>query len=204
MIVTLNLDVQRTIGQVVKDYEDSLTNLVYTAWNSSADPTTTQMEFRTMHKRLINRIGPDVYVEGLREGGIPADEMDAEDRNAIADWLSGQLEHVNDYAKAIVEAGDDEGRRQQILARLTMWVAAVSALGNQALMSARKNAMGTWRLGATERHCRTCAGLHGKRHRLSWYKSRGLVPRQPGSTTLECRGYMCDCSIVDDKGGQLI
>lgn len=200
--------VERTISQVVRDYEDTLTNLVYNAWNrignKQTNPSAMQTALRTEHKRLINRIGPDVYIEGLREGGISSDEMDIDDKNTISDWVSGQLEYVNDFAKAVIEAGNDDAERQAILNRITLWVASVSSLGNQGLMSAQINSMGTWKLGETELHCRTCAGLHGKRHRLSWYKARGLIPREPGSTTLECRGFRCDCHIYSDKGDVLL
>lgn len=199
---------RRSIGQVVKDYRDSLTNLVYNAWNRIGNKQTSagvmQTAFRTEHKRLIARIAPDAYGEGLREGGVPLEDMDDADKRAVAAWVTEQSSFVNEFAKAVVEAGADNTQRDSILARVDTWASSVESLGSQGVMSAKANKVGTWRLGKTERHCRTCAGLHGKRHRLVWFKERGLIPRQPGNEALECKGYQCDCRITDDEGNVLL
>lgn len=190
----------RTIAQVVTTYRDQLTNFVYETLNGSMDAT----DMRRAHTALVRTLGPNAYVEGLREGGIPAEELDAADKQAITEWVTGQLAHVNGFAADTEAARGDDGKRTQILARLDLWIESMRVIGSQGLMSASKNAMGTWKLGATEVHCRTCNGLHGKRHRLSWYASRGLVPRKPGNESLECKGYACLCGIYDDKGNRLV
>lgn len=191
---------QRTIAQVVRTYHDQLTNSVYNTLNGRMDA----MGMGRAHRDMIFRLGPDAYMEGLREGGVPAEELDAEDRKAIREWINGQWAHVSGFASDTVAARDDDGKRKQILSRLDMWVESMRTIGNQGLMSAQKNKMGTWYLGGTSEHCRTCANLHRKRHRLSWYTSRRLIPRQPGSDTLECKGYLCQCFINDDEGNRLI
>ena len=88
--------------------------------------------------------------------------------------------------------------------RMQMWVNAMSSLEGQAKMSVQANAMGTWKLGKTEEHCDTCRKLNGKRHRLRWFTDQGFIPREPGSETLECGGWNCDCGIFSDSGSQLI
>ena len=191
---------KRTIAQVVNTYRDQLTNFVYETLNGSMDAT----DMRRAHIALVRTLGPNAYAEGLREGGVPAEEMDAADKAAITEWVTGQLSHINGFASDTVAARGDDGKRSQILSRLALWIESMRVIGSQGLMSAQKNKMGTWKLGATERHCRTCNGLHGKRHRLSWYSSRGLIPRQPGSEVLECKGYKCLCGIYDSEGNQLV
>jgi hypothetical protein len=193
-------NVQRSVGEVVRTYRDQLTNFVHEALNGSMDA----LDMRRAHNALVRQLGPQSYIEGLREGGIPAEEMDAEDKAEIQEWVTGQLEHVNQFAADAVAARGDDGKRAGIMSRLDMWVAAMSTIGGLGLMSSKRNVMGTWHLGPTEEHCRTCPGLNKKRHRLSWYKSRGLIPREPGSTTLECHGYNCQCFVSDDEGNRLI
>lgn len=191
---------ERTISQVVRTYRDKLTNSVYETLNGRIDAA----GMSRAHRDMIWRLGPDAYLEGLREGGVPANELDDTDRKAITEWINEQWAHVNNFASDIVAARGDDGKRRQILVRIGLWIESMLTIGNMGLMSAQKNKMGIWRLGATEKHCRTCSGLHGKRHRLSWYKSRGLIPREPGSRTLECKGYQCDCHIEDDNGKVLL
>jgi len=197
---------QRTISQVVSTYRDQLTNFTHETLNGSMDA----VDMRRAHGALVRQLGPQAYYEGLREGGIPAEEADNADKAAIAEWLRGQLSHVNGFAADTVAARGDSGKRAGIMGRLGLWIESMQVIGSQGLMSAQKNAMGTWRLGATEQHCKTgngrigCANLHGKRHRLSWFLSRNLIPRQPGSEILGCKGYKCLCEIKDDKGNKLV
>lgn len=197
---------QRTIAQVVRVYRDQLTNFVYETLNGSMDA----ISLRRVHREMVRRMGPDAYLEGLREGGVPIEELDGSDRKAITEWIGGQLAHVNGFAADTVAARGNDAKRKQIMARLDLWVESMRTIGNQGLMSAQKNKMGTWRLGPTEEHCITkngrigCANLHGKRHRLSWFLSRGIIPRQPGSAILGCQGYQCLCGIFDDKGNRLV
>jgi len=191
---------QRTISQVVSTYRDQLTNFTHETLNGSMDA----VDMRRAHGALVRQLGPQAYYEGLREGGIPAEEADNADKKAITDWVRGQLSHVNGFAADTVAARGDSGKRTGIMTRLGLWIESMQTVGNLGVMSAKKNTMGVWTLGATEKHCRTCNGLHGKRHRLSWYSSRGLVPRQPGNAALECKGYKCLCEILDDKGNKLV
>lgn len=201
MKYSVRLDtIQRTIAQVVTTYRDQLTNFVYETLNGSMDAA----DMSRAHRALVQQLGPQSYLEGMREGGVPPEEADAEDKRTMSAWVKEQTAHLRAFANDAEAARGDDAKRAAILGRLALWIAAMEAIGNLGLMSARANAMGTWKLGATERHCRTCAGLHGKRHRLSWYKSRGLIPREPGSTTLECRGYKCKCAIYDSGGNRLI
>lgn len=194
------MEIQRTISQIVSSYRDQLTNFVHETLNGSMDA----IDLRRAHREMIRRLGPSAYIEGLREGGISQEEMDAQDKAAIAEWQDTQLAHVNQFAADAVAARGDDGKRAQILSRLDMWVNAMQTIGGMGLMSAQKNRAGTWRLGKTEAHCKTCNALNGKRHRLSWYSARGLVPREPGSATLECRGYNCQCGIFDDEGKRIL
>lgn len=194
------MEIQRTISQVVSTYRDQLTNFVHETLNGSMDA----IDLRRAHREMIRRLGPSAYVEGLREGGIPQEEMDAQDKAAIQEWQDTQLAHVNQFAADAVAARGDDNKQAQILSRLDMWVNAMQTIGGMGLMSAQKNQAGTWRLGATEAHCKTCNALNGKRHRLSWYSSRGLIPREPGSKTLMCKGYNCLCGIFGDEGKRIL
>jgi hypothetical protein len=87
--------------------------------------------------------------------------------------------------------------------RLAMWAAALMVLRVQGLASAQADMMVTWKYGETE-HCDTCLNLNGQQHRLSWFTDKGFIPREPGSATLKCGGYNCQCGLYDRQGNQVM
>lgn len=197
MNYTVRLDyAERTIGEVVGVYNDQLTNFVYETLNGSSDA----IDLSRAHRALLRQLGPQSYLEGMREGGVPPEEADESDRATISKWVQDQIGFEKSFAADVVAARGDDGKRAAILARVGLWVAAMSALGAQGIASAKGNQMGRFNLGPTKEHCRTCAGLHGKRHRLSWFQSRNLLPRQMGNENFVCKGYRCECNIKFDDG----
>lgn len=193
------LDIQRSTASVADDYRENLQAIV-----QDAEGGANKDEIAKRHRELIIASAILMFVAGMQAGGVSGDEMTDAEKALIAAWTAEQLSHVDDFAAAAILAGDNPAEQDKINARLELWVAALLALGGQGLMSAGGDKIGIWRLGETELHCRTCNGLHNKRHRLSWYKARGLIPREPGSTTLECKGYQCLCGIYDEQGNLLV
>lgn len=190
-----------TIGQVVNQYRDTLLRWSFDAMLGTMD----RLDLARAMRALIRSIGRDVFLEGLREGGLrnPYEDMDDEEEARIEAWIADQLGYVTGFARAAAEVrdADDIGRaRSDVLARVEVWAAALEALGREASALARKNLPGTWRLGRTEKHCDTCGMLNGKRRRLRWFIQNGYIPRQPGSKTLRCGGWRCDCGIWSDDG----
>jgi len=203
---------RETIAQVTREYGDRLDNLVYNAINriknGQTKPGPMQTAFRTEHKRMILDLGPQAYIEGLREGGVDAEELDDDDKATISAWVSNQQSYVNGFAADVVAAAGNDDAERAVLGRVPLWVAALEALGGLGFASAQGNMMMTWRLNAhhaTNEHCSTkdgkpgCDSLDGKRHRLTWWRQRGLIPRTPGGPTA-CGGWNCGCGLVDDNG----
>jgi hypothetical protein len=206
-----------TIGQVVKEYDDRLNNLVYRTWNTLEHAGYEQTALvagltevlRNNHKALIRELGPQAYYEGMREAGVktPEDDADETDQVAIREWIAGQVARVNDFAIAVLAAGTDKAKRAQIVQRMTFWVDNVRTVGGMGYMNSKRNMPGTWKMNfvhPTKEHCTTCAMLNGKRRRLKWFLSNGYIPRQRGSITLSCRGYNCGCAIVTDEGVMIL
>jgi hypothetical protein len=191
----------RTVGQVVKEYKDALTNWVYETMNGRMDA----VDLRRAHKALIRKNSQPAYFEGMREGGIGAPEDDATEKDyaAIKEWVTAQAGYTGDFASAVVEARGDDAKRAEILRRVGLWADSVSCLGQAGLLSAKSDRPAVWHLGKTETHCNTCVGLDGKRHRVSWFLQRGYLPHTPGNAILECEGYG-HCYITDATTGERI
>lgn len=196
---TITLRVYRDIADAQDNYRSGLTDIVERLTSSSSGDTRSAA---SNMRQLIKGMAEQVYVEGLREGGIEDAEsqLSEEDTAAIQDWVAGQLPYVIDFLKAVAE----EGQTGSTLNRIELWVGALGSLGHTAIMSARENMMVTWEYGDTDQHCTTCSTLHGQRHRLKWYRDKGYIPREPASETLSCGGWGCDCRLVDDDGNQVI
>jgi hypothetical protein len=197
----------KSINEVTREYSNLLERLVVDAANGN---TTAGSITRQMREAIIEQ-GRAVFLEGMREGGIkdPEAQLDEDDEKVISAWILSQARHLNDFADACVEVrkltGDARtAARDVMLGRVELWVQSLDTLGRQGTASAKENAPGTWQLGDTEKHCKTCAKLDGQRHRLKGFTSRGYIPQQPGSDTLDCGGWNCDCQIVDDDGKRLL
>lgn len=195
----------KTIGQVVTQYDDKLTNAVYDVWNGHSSA----VDLRRAHKAMLKQFAPMIYLEGMHEGGIKEDDIDEKDQadldEAVNDWLSKQVDFVNAFAKDAEAARRNKDERPKILDRVGMWVDSLRSLGDLGKAYALKNERGQWILGETEQHCDTCKYLAGlKPHRVSWFVERGYIPRQNGSGKLDCGGWKCDCSVVNNNGDQLL
>lgn len=171
-------------------------------------------ECRKRHKRYLSTYGEQAYIEGLRAGGVD-DELSEEDQAAIDTWVSEQSEFIgaywddvqkaiNEFDNGIITQDEYKARRLNFEARLDTWTQALAVLEAQGRASAQGNMMVTWHLGKTEKHCKTCARLDGKRRRLKWFMDNGYIPQEPGSDTLQCGGYNCDCTLKSDKGRVIV
>jgi hypothetical protein len=140
----------------------------------------------------------DTVYTGWQEvgGEMPLDE----DTQA---WLSSRIGTEREY---IIQMFDrlKAGRETldyaaEGLARADMYAKTLDALFAEAKLRGMKNQMVTWVLGATEKHCDTCARLAGKKHRISYLIQNDYIPRKPGAA-MDCNGFNCDCKIVDKQG----
>ena len=166
--------------------------------------------------------GLRAYQEGMREAGItdPDAAMTQEDRDTVTTWIAAQTAYAVGLAEAIAEAnampeGDKRDAAQaNIERRIALWGAslAVLQLAGQSAGNAKQKVdpMVTWKFDPTKEHCQTgegkmgCEQLDGQRHPLSWFTSRGYIPREPDSPTLACGGWECGCGLYDDEGQRLL
>lgn len=191
----------KSVGDVLDEFELEASQIVVDVFNAEASAGELVRSIST----FVKVYGRMAYTEGMKEGGIddPEAEISDADEAAIDAWVSQQLGFVDGFAAdaaATRKADDRPAAQASILRRLQMWIASLRDIGSQGKASALKNMMVTWVYGDTVEHCATCSKLEGKRHRLSWFMDRGYLPQQNGSETLECGGWNCLCTLVDDGG----
>lgn len=193
--------VKAVVG-AVREYESRLSEFVRRGLSGFYS----QKEFVTRHTVLINELAIQAFYEGMKAGGIedPKDEITDEESAMVDEWLTEQVSHIAEFALAVNDASKAKGEDKQAAQdavdnRLSFWVRSMETLQTMGEASAQKNMMVTWEYGETE-HCETCQSLNGKRRRWGWFVDRGYIPQEPGSDTLDCHGYNCQCKLVSDNG----
>jgi hypothetical protein len=147
------------------------------------------------------------YIEtadaGYQEAGaeLPLDADTAAWARAQLDAQFGFIDELFESLKQIRKDGDfDAGAIAA--ARADSYSSALDGFYNEALLRGNKNVSAVWRLGATEKHCKTCASLDGQSHRISWYIERDYIPRKSGCA-LDCGGWNCDCRLETKNGEEI-
>ena len=189
----------KTIGQVVRQYEDELTNAVHDAFRSGD-----AIDMRRTHRALLRSLAPDVYREGMREGGLNPEGLDREDEAAVEEaidqWVSDQLGFVNDFAAAAANVKREPETREAVLGRIDQWVSSLRNFGEAGRLFALGNVYLTFDGDDGEESCEDCQRLKGQRHRRNWWADRGLLERN-GNPHYECgRWSNCHHSFSDDSG----
>lgn len=194
---SLGIDFEETvIERALRDFTSEYNATLYELMNDNIGGKITPQEMAKAHRTLLRDIAPRIYEEGLRLIGV--DEMDEDDENNVKGWIAGQLGYVNDFARS----GNADG--------ILMWTKALGSLGKLAKSGAETNSMVTWTFNPAKDHCvdnggkRGCASLHGTRHRLKWFISRGLIPQEVGSETITCGGWQCGCVCKNDNGKRIL
>lgn len=191
----------KTIGQIVKQYDDTLTRLVYDTFR-----TGDAVDMRRAHRAMMKDLGLKSYQEGMREGGInDPDEEDTQTANdALDEWTSSQFEFVNQFAKDTAAAKKDRDKRAAILARIELWVDSLRNFGEAGKMYALGNIMLTFDGDDGMESCDDCQRYKGQRHRRDWWAKRGLLERN-GNQNYECgRWANCQHDFRDDKGEVIV
>src|SRR3990167_1044086 len=81
----------KTIAQVTRRYGDALDRFVREGLR-----TRDKVDFRRAHKALLRSgVAREAYIEGVREAGGSAEDLDDDDDEQIAAWVSDQLSFVD-------------------------------------------------------------------------------------------------------------
>lgn len=198
--------VAKSVDSVVDEYHADLVSLLNRVWD---DLLPSEAERR--HKALVRANAEPAFIEGLTEGGVDEPDLDEGDTATIKEWIALQLGSVpglwddvertlREFTGGVINSATLKQRKEGYLTRIETWARALRDLAGKGKASALANMMVTWRLGGTEKHCRVCNRLNGKKQRLAWFESRGYIPQEVMSETLDCHGIHCLCTLVDSRG----
>lgn len=192
------------IDKLQSEYGDQLAAYI----ESAIDEQTSQQEFAAGMRDVVYAGLLAIFKESA---GVPEDEnLNEEENSVFSNLLAEEMSRVNGFVSEIY-AGVSEQRtarfdrvreRLQGLAgnlggRLSLWANAARLVFNHGKMYGRKDVSMRWEIGATEEHCSDCLRYNGQvKSRDEWQNLAGVLI-YPQSRTLECKGYNCDCRLVE-------
>jgi hypothetical protein len=194
-------------GQSQESIEDEYATTLYEIMDDYANHERPVTAYRNRYNRAVNDAMNGSAVAGWVDGGADG-QIPGELQDWINERISQEIEFVSDMFRGLKELraeGDADKLASFIGDRAQGYAATLEGVFLRGKTYAMGERPGVWRFGATEEHCTTCSELDGNTHPLSWYRENGYIPRQSGSTTLECGGWHCDCRVEDpDTGEQLL
>ena len=158
----------------------------------------TQIVFEGELYSLIAGYIPTLMIAGYADGGVGDHELTPRDESWVAAHLIETRGRISNVATAIYVDGvvsDNE-----ITGKPRMWWnLSANPAYNEGLARASKSALGQFRLGETELHCRDCAQLNNLVFPFSvWFNYFGR--ELPPCNATECGGYRCKCKVVTFVG----
>jgi len=157
----------------------------------------------------IRRGLTNAFKAGLKQAGAAPADLDTPEylpeRLALDGLINENMSSLFSFSGYIQQRKVkyyDEGKKQlaltQVFSRALLWSNQYDKARVLAFTMASGDAPTTWRIGATEIHCKSCLTFEGRTYRAStWAKNDAL----PKSASLCCGGYQCDCSTVPAAPG---
>lgn len=174
------------------DFEDDWNDLIAAA----REDDMTRRRFGIVARALITKYGRRAYEDGLEEGGIEDAELDDSDRAKILALSAEQSAYVTGIGATLFRG--DGISDLEAAKKPEMWFnKSIVPYFDAGLLSADRNGLYEWTLGATEEHCTDCSRLEGQRHRLKDYHRTGWIPK---ASKLSCHGFNCGCGLKRTSG----
>lgn len=192
-----NVKAAGDLGQINRIYHDTITGALLDYFEGGGIAAS-RNEFKQACITAFSDAFDIAWIDAGAE--LPIDD-------AALSWVEGRINEEFTHIEALFEEAKELRRDKEFdyfawaTARADGYTNTLAAVYNEGRLRAADNVMVTWHLGATEKHCKTCASLDGKRHKIKWFLDRNYIPRKPDAG-MECHGYNCDCSLIDDKGSE--
>jgi len=155
----------------------------------------TRQQWSIRIRALIRRMSRKAFLDGLFDGGVEEVEITESETIEINNHITRQSTFVTNLGNKIKHG---EITLSQAVSKGREWYnKSIDPMYNLGFGSAKANAMVEWVLGPTKKHCRSCKGYNGQRHRFSTFVRIGATPK---SDTLACNGFECECRLVPIRG----
>jgi hypothetical protein len=136
--------------------------------------------------------------EGAAECDVLPEDMTEDDLAILQTIIDNEFEYILGLAEdiqAYQTQGDEVAFGDSFKSRIDLWVNRYTETVNRARVHFGGKLHLRWTLGATEKHCETCAALDGiVAWAIEWEQAQ-IQPQNPPNPQLECGGWKCDCKL---------
>ena len=161
-------------------------------WSGAID----RDQFESNMTVIVNDLAAAAFAEGAKENGLAPEDYTDKEQQAINDWADSEAEHIGDLAEFVATHSKAEGGTlEMVQTRGELWALRYPDIVNRAKVLTGKDRKYRWDLGDTE-HCTTCSNLAGQIRRGSFWQAH-VLPQNPPNPKLECKGYRCQCKLVE-------
>lgn len=187
----------RSIVKSQDYYGAQITRLVTSLYNRNID----ELEFVQVFQDLIDGQMRAAWLEGMARNNLSESDMTPEMQAELDGIVNDEHSEILSYAEDIIAAeGQDHlngtNSLDSLLNRADLWQQRYADTVNQAvLFTADDSVHLVWLLGATEKHCKTCAALDNVVATAAQWQASGYHPQDPPNDQLECEGWRCDCRL---------
>lgn len=174
-----------------QDYRDGIRANVRGLWRG----VLTRSQFEGNMEMLVKRGMAFAFAEGAKENGMTPQDYTDKEVLALQDIVDSEVAQISGFADAIEAARADKKPLEPLMTRADLWIARYQDVAGRARVLTGQDRKYRWELGPTE-HCTTCANLAWQVRRGSFWQSH-VLPQNPPNEKLECKGYRCQCRLVE-------
>jgi hypothetical protein len=181
-------------AKTVSSYRRELRGIVRGLWSGVIDFDQAFESFLS----TVNRQFRQAWNQGAAECNIGPDELSPDEIAALQERIIEETQFISAFLEAIeAQSKANGGLLAPLFARAELWISRWNEVFELAKSMACADQKGRWLLGPTEKHCPSCAGFNGRVYRFSVWHRNGALPK---SSRLECRGFRCQCQIIETDG----
>ena len=137
----------------------------------------------------------EAWAVGARRCGIAMTELTETERSERINFILTQQAFAGRLMREVYQHRERVGGSvAPYLARATIWAQRYHHAVQLAQQMACADRKAVWVYGDTLEHCDDCRKAEGRVHRRSIWQKYGWMP---GSRSLSCGGWRCDCRLED-------
>lgn len=157
--------------------------------------------FMSSLKGELRLAGRAAFLDGVRVGagsfGFGENELSPDEIALREGLIATQISYagnLRDFAFS-----DPPPAFADMIGRVALWAnKGLDGIYNAGKLAGAGNKIMKWKLGYTEKHCKTCLAASEQRHRAKTWAKHKIIPK---GDTLVCGGYNCDCEFEETTEG---
>lgn len=157
--------------------------------------------FMSSLKGELRLAGRAAFLDGIRAGAgnfsIGEDELSPDEIALRENLIAVQISYAGNLRDFVFT--DPPPEFIDVISRVALWARkSLDTIYESGRLAGAKNKIYGFRLGLTEKHCRTCLAASKQRHRASTWAKYKIMPK---GDNLECGGFNCDCEFYETNEG---